>query len=256
MRVFRLALATILTHKVWFIALFVLIVIPVLLPYITPWETNPTIIAPARAQAAWVLFWVLSLFWSLFAASNLGAELSHRGLGSYFKSCGVSRASQLAQLWAANAIFVIAMAAVTVLVVLIGTMPSDAFEKNQWIALTLQYAALATAAILPLQCLAIALSSRFGATVGYVGVGAFGLYGLYGVDFVANMTKLEGNPLVEWFYILSPHYRLADLTERFTFKSGPLISKDFSSILVYMLLLGMVIVGFSFLIHTTRSKRA
>jgi len=255
MRIFKLSLATIIAHNIWIIALFAFIFIPSLLPYLTPWKADPTIIAPARAQTAWVILWLFTLFWLLYAAADLGQSLSHKGLGTYFFSQKEGDFRQISEIWAACLIFLLGMIFVAVAVTLIGAMPSKSVEKGQWIVLNIQYASLFFLTAAPLVCLSIGLASRFGTTFGYIVSLALGCYGLYGVDFLGMITKLEGSTLFDWVYILSPHFRLADLTERLVFKSGPLITGQFFMIFSYLGCFATIVVLVGYLTYTKKSKR-
>ena len=77
-------------RKVWIIALVCALLLPCVLPYLTPYETNPTLIEPARAQAAWVCLWVITAAWLFFQAARFGDETSRSGIGAYFLSSGIS----------------------------------------------------------------------------------------------------------------------------------------------------------------------
>ena len=89
MQLYRLTLATILQRKVWIIALLCVLVLPLILPYLTSYERNPSLIEPARAQAAWICLGVVSLAWVLYQAARFGDDSARSGLGSYFLSAGI-----------------------------------------------------------------------------------------------------------------------------------------------------------------------
>jgi len=125
MQLYRLTLATIFQRKIWVVAFLSVLVLPVVLPYLTPYETNPTIVEPARAQAAWVTVWVVAIAWIFFQAARFGDEASASGMGSYFLSAGVSRVSQLFQIWLACMTFFLPLALLTLIVCLVGAMPGD-----------------------------------------------------------------------------------------------------------------------------------
>ncbi len=227
---------------------------PIVLPYLTPYESNPVLIEPARAQAAWVTLWVVSVAWVLFQASRFGDETSRSGMGAYFLSMGVSRISQMFQIWVACMMFLLPLVILTVAVCLIGAMPGGEEQAKMWVATNLQYAALFCLVIAPLALFAIALGSRFGGTVGYIIPVGFSLYGLYGVGYLGMMTSVQENAFLDWLFVLSPHYHLADLTPRLVFKQGSMISSEFFHLVVYFFGLKLVISTLSSLCF--RAKQA
>jgi len=87
--------------------------------------------------------------------------------------------------------------------------------------------------------LSIALGSRLGTTVGYVVPLALVLYGLYGVNHMGSLLSGKDAGL-EWLFVFSPHYHLADLTERMVFKQGCLVTSEFLQILGYFTGIGLV----------------
>ena len=101
MQLYKLTLATIIQRKIWVVALLCVLVLPIVLPYLTPHESNPTLIEPARAQAVWVILWIVTIAWVLFQAARFGDETASSGMGAYFLSTGVSRVRQMLQLWLA-----------------------------------------------------------------------------------------------------------------------------------------------------------
>lgn len=241
MQLYRLTLATILQRKVWIVAFLSVLVLPIILPYLTPYESSPTLIEPARAQAAWVTLWVVSVAWVLFQASRFGDETSRSGMGAYFLSTGVTRISQMFQIWIACMTFLLPLVIVTVAVCLIGAMPGGEEQAKMWIATNMQYAALFCLVIAPLAMLAISLGSRFGGTVGYIVPVGLSVYGLYGVGYVGMMTSVQQNAFLDWIFVLSPHYHLADLTPRLVFKQGSMLSSEFLQFVVYFVGLKLVL---------------
>ena len=233
MQLYRLTLATILQRKVWIIAVLCVLALPLILPYLTPYESNPSLIEPARAQAAWVCLWVVALAWVLFQASRFGDDSARSGLGAYFLSVGVSRFGQMIQIWMACLTFLIPLVAITVAVCLIGAMPGDEIQAKMWVVTNLQYAALFILVLAPLALVAISVGSRFGATVGYLLPLSLSLYGIYGVGYLGMMVAVEGNILLDWLYVISPHYHLADLTPRLVFKHGSMLTSEFLHLVAY-----------------------
>lgn len=241
MQLYRLTLATIIQRKFWMVAFLCVLLLPIVLPYLTPYESNPTLIEPARAQAAWGVLWIASVAWVFFQAARFGDETARSGMGAYFLSTGVSRVSQMVQIWFACMTFLLPMVLLTVAVCLIGAMPGDKEQATMWVATNMQYAALFLLVIAPLAMLAISIGSRFGGTVGYIVPLCLSIYGLFGVGYLAMMTTVQENIFLDWVYILSPHYHLANLTPRLVFKQGNMVSAEFLHLIAYFVGLKLII---------------
>ena len=220
-------------RKVWIIALFCALVLPIVLPYLTPYESNPSLIEPARAQAAWGCLWVVTIAWLFFQAARFGDDTARSGLGAYFLSSGVSGLSQMIQIWLACLSFLLPLVLVALAVCFIGAMPSDSAQAQMWVATNLQYAALFLLVVTPLMMVAVSVGSRFGSTVGYLIPLCMSIYGMYGVGYLAMMTDAQSNLLLDWLYVVSPHYHLADLTPRLVFKHGSMLGSEFLQLVVY-----------------------
>lgn len=241
MQLYRLTLATILQRKVWIIAFLCVLLLPIILPYLTPHESNPSLIEPARAQAAWICLWVVTIVWVFFQAARFGDDTARSGLGAYFLSAGVSRVSQMMQIWLASLTLLLPLVAITLAVCLIGAAPSDAAQAKMWIATNMQYAALFLLVVTPLMMVATAIGSRFGSTIGYLIPLCLSLYGIYGVGYLAMMTEVQNNALLDWLYVVSPHYHLADLTPRLVFKHGSMVGSEFLSLVAYFVGIKLVL---------------
>ncbi|MFT3992164.1 MAG: hypothetical protein QM680_12220 [Luteolibacter sp.] len=233
MRLYQLTLATIFRRKAWAICAFAVGVLPFALPWISSATEKPILVQPARIQAAWALLWVSALVWGLFTAAKQGEDNAKSGIGEYFQTTGLSPTRQLLEIWLAVISFIIPLALLTAIVCLTGAMPANPAEKGAWWLLNAQYVALFLLAVCPLVALAIALSSRFGSIAGFVITAGLALYGLYGVGYLDNMLKLEANPFLQGIWLYSPHYHLADLTQRLYFKSGALTSSVFWQAALY-----------------------
>ena len=220
-------------RKVWIIALFCALVLPIVLPYLTPYESNPSLIEPARAQAAWGCLWVVTIAWLFFQAARFGDDTARSGLGAYFLSSGVSGLSQMIQIWLACLSFLLPLVLVALAVCFIGAMPSDSAQAQMWVATNLQYAALFLLVVTPLMMVAVSVGSRFGSTVGYLIPLCMSIYGMYGVGYLAMMTDAQSNLLLDWLYVVSPHYHLADLTPRLVFKHGSMLGSEFLQLVIY-----------------------
>ena len=252
---FRLSLATILHRKVWFVWLVLALVFPLVMPYMTPWEQDATILQPARAQAAWLTLWAGALTWGLFQGAGFGEALARRGLGEYFTTQGVSKWSQLAQTWCACFIAILPLLASALVICLVWAMPGEHDEAIAWVWLLVQYAVLFVLTFGALLVLAIALGTRLGLASGYLLVFGLALYGLYGVSFLDLFVRARKDAVLETIWTFSPHYHLSsDLTERLIFKSGSLPWGDFWQVFVYLAGLFLIHLGISF--FSFKSNRA
>lgn len=257
MPLFKLTLVTLFARKAWFFVLFAAVLLPLTLPYMAPHETNVRLLEPARAQVAWSLAWIIALFWTFTQATRMGEANARTGLGAYFRSRGMGRLRQMMEIWLGCLIYLLPVVAVTLAVCLIAAMPEAKAEASMWVATNLQYALLFLMTVAPLALLGVALGSRFGSLVGYVVPVALCLYGLYGVGYLGMMIRLpDQNIALEWLYAISPHYHLADLTNRLTFKLGSLSGEIFGSLLLYFLGVALVVGTLSTTLFRTEPLKA
>jgi len=252
MHLTRLFSATILHRKVWFIWLLLGVLVPAAFPYLTPWEEDRTIVEPARAQAAWQMLWLAAMTWGLFQGAGFGEALSRQGLGEYLASQGTGKSSQLGQTWLACLLWKLPMLAAAVGICLFWASPADPVESKAWFWLNLQYAALFLMVFAALLLLAIGLASRIGQAGGFFLAFGLAAYGLVGVKFLATFFDSEKGVLLETVWTFSPHYHLADLTERLIFKSGNLPAGDFGNISLYLAALLAVHLAVSWFCFTPR----
>ena len=232
MNLFKITLKTLLVRKAWVVALFCVGALPFLLPMLVPSEFALGLIEPARAQAAWVLLWVVTAFWLFGQAARQGDQNVKSGLGTYFHSMGQGSVRQLCEVWLAHAAVLVPLVLVAILVCCIGAVPTQ--NVGSWILTNLQYGVLFLLVTLPLLMLATALGSRFGTLIGYLVTVGLTLYGFYGVGYLEVATKVESNGFIRLLYSISPQYHLADLTEQLVFQMGYLNSSLFLSILAYL----------------------
>ncbi|MGB0993587.1 MAG: hypothetical protein ACPG32_14100 [Akkermansiaceae bacterium] len=211
------------------------------MPYLTSYESNPTLVEPARAQVAWVALWVMTSVWVLFQAARFGEDTVKKGLGAYFLSGGMSGFRQMLQIWAACMTFLLPMVAIAVAVCIFGAMPGAASERAEWMVTNFQYAALFLLVMAPIVLLAVSLGSRFGATIGYVLPLAFVVYGVFGVNYVDMLAESRNSAVINWIYTLSPHVHLADLTPRLVFKQGSMNWSEFMQVALYFVGLKLVL---------------
>jgi len=253
MHLYKLTIATIIQRKVWVVALLWLLVLSLVLPNIMAYN-NPTLIEPARAQAAWVSLWAISLIWIMFQAARFGEDNARSGVGSYFLGLGKSHANQLFQIWLACLTFLIPLVLITMGICLLGAMPHDPEQAEVWAVLNGQSALLFVLAIAPLMLLASALGSRLGSTAGFIVPLFLMLYGLYGVGSIGMMSDKAHSPLLDWVVVFSPHYHLADLNERLVFRLGKMVWSEYFQILGYFVGLGVALGAFSALLFRAQSK--
>ena len=255
MDLFRLTVTTLIARKAWAIVLLVAITLPLVLPYFTTYEANVKLLEPARAQAAWMVAWIIAVLWTFGQAASFGDKNSRAGLGAYFRSQGFGPVRQIFSIWGAVMLFLLPVLACAVLICLITAMPADSGEASLWVMTNLQSAALFLLVIGPLALLAVGLASRFGSLVGYVLPTTLCIYGLHGVGFLGQTVKSRDNPVLEWLYALSPQYHLADLTPRLIFKMGHLPSGDFLTTVAYFLGVTLVIGSCATLLFRTDPLR-
>ncbi len=256
MALFRLTLLTLLVRKAWVAALIAAILVPLAMPQFAPTETQPRLLEPARAQAAWTVAWFIALLWILPQAASFGDSNSRTGIGNYLRARGFRTAGQLFGIWSALMVFLLPIALCALGLCLLVAMPGIPQEKGMWVATNLQFALLFLMVNGPLVLLAVGLASRFGSMVGYAVPLALGLYGLYGVTHLGEMIKMDANPLIEWVYALSPQYYLADLTPRLIFKMGPLAGGEFGAFLVYFASVAFALAGAALLLFRTEPLRS
>ena len=256
MPLFRLTVVTLFARKAWFFVIFAALVLPFTLPYVTPWETNINLLEPARAQVAWSVAWLVAIFWTFTTAARFGESNSRTGLGSYFRSRGMSRLRQMFEIWLGCMVYLLPVVGIALAVCLTAAMPGNSKEASMWVATNFQFALLFLMTVGPLALLCVSLGSRFGALVGYVVPVTLCLYGLYGVGYIGMMIRQEGSALLEWVYAVSPHYHLADLTDRLVFKMGNLPTATFATLLVYFVGVTLVLTIFSTSCFRTEPLRA
>lgn len=252
MNLFKITLQTLLVRKAWIVALFCIGALPFILPILVPSEFALGLIGPARAQAAWVLLWLVTTFWLFGQAARQGDLNVKSGLGCYFHSMGQGSVRQLLEVWLAHAMVLLPLVATAVLVCCLGAAPES--NAGSWVITNLQYGVLFLLVVLPLLMLATALGSRFGPLIGYLVTVGVTLYGLYGVGYLEVATKVESNSFIRLIYAVSPQYHLADLTEQLVFQMGHLSSSLFFNILAYLGGLSLITSAGSFLTYRTTAK--
>ncbi len=255
MTIYKLGLNVVLYRKLWIVAILVMIGGPIVLPLLSPVEFHRGLLEPARAQAAWGLAWGVSLLWVFYQSAAIGDHFRKSGLCEYFSSKGFSPSRQIAELSLVVMTFLVPIAITAMLVTLLFAMPSDATEAAHWVKTTIQAGLLFLLVTIPLSVLALSLANRFGCTVGYLVTLSLAIYGLYGVGYLDQLFKENSVPLIEWMWLASPHYHLADLTPRFIFKAGSLETESFFQMIFYFGSLSGIILLMSRMSYSIKSAR-
>ena len=247
MKLYLLSLNTIFSKKTIFIYAAMLLVLPFMLPHLTPWEEKPSLLEPARAQTAWSLLWLCGMVWLLLQGASLGNQHFNNGILQYFKTTGMSRFQQLLQISLGCLTGFAILAAIALGISMFGAMPSDGYEAGHWIMLNLQYVFLFGLVTVPLLFLAVSLGTRVNAIVAYMVPFALGAYGMAGLTYLKFFLADSQNPAIDLVYAISPHYHLADLTHRLVFKMGALSGASFLSIGLYLTGIAVFLGAISFL---------
>lgn len=246
MELYKLTLASIVTRKTFVIFAALLLALPFVLPLLTPWETKPTLLEPARAQTAWVLLWITAVGWLLFQGATIGDRWSSHGILEYFKTVGVSRGGQIGQIFLSCFTVFIGFVAIAFAISTFTAMPGDPVESKHWLAMNVQYAFLFLLVTAPLLVLAICLGTRINGAAAYAITAGLALYGLFGISYLEVFLADNYSTMLNLVYIFSPHYHLSDLTSRLVFKLGSIPMVDLMKIAVYLGGLGLLTLGISF----------
>lgn len=246
MELYRLTLVSILSRKTFAIFAVLLLALPFALPYMTPWESKPSLLEPARAQMAWMLLWTSAIGWLLFQGATIGDRWSAHGLLEYFKTLGVSRWRQMGQLWLSCFTVFAGMIAITFSISTFSAMPGDPLEARHWVATNLQYTLLFLLVVAPLLALSISLGTRFNGAAAYAVTIGLALYGLFGISYLEIFLADNDNPVLNLLYLISPHYHLSDLTSRLVFKLGALPWPELGRISAYLGGIALALTGFSY----------
>ncbi len=223
------------------------------MPLLTPWDENPQILQPARAQAAWTYAWLALFTWLPYQTATLGRRLRVDGLLEFHRARGRHPHSLWLQAAAAPILWlvVIALAASVVCVTL--CLPKNPAEAQLWYYLVAQYAVLYVTVGTPLILLGLALGTCAGDVIAFC-VPIFLLFlGLMAASWLEPMLAGSSALLHRWLWLALPHYHLADLTPRLVFKMGHLPVADFGGSLVCLVLQGAVLSLLGLCVFRTRS---
>lgn len=249
MELYKLTLVSILNRKTFAIFAFLLVALPFVLPYVTPWESKPSLLEPARAQMAWVLLWATAISWLLFQGATIGDRWSSHGILEYFKTLGVSRRQQMLQIWLSCFTVFAGMILITFVISTFTAMPGDPLEARQWLITNFQYVLLFTLVVAPLLTLAISLGTRFNGAAAYALTIGIALYGLFGISFLEVFLADNKNAFLNLIYLISPHYHLSDLTSRLVFKLGSVPWGELGRIAGYLGGLALLMTGLSYQLY-------
>ncbi len=222
-------------------------------PLLTPWEENPQILQPARAQAAWVYLWITLFTWLPFQASALGHRMRREGMLEHLQAGGTGRFSQCLQLSAAIWVWVLALVAISVVFCLTWTLPKRSEEAQMWATLVFQYAVVFVLCAAPLTVLAVALGTRTAEVIAFLLPTGLLFVGLFGAAWLAPLLGGADSSVLQSFWLALPHYHLADLTPRLVFKMGPLPFAGFMGVVGTLGLQGAAISIFGLCLFRTRS---
>ncbi len=224
---FRLGLAGLMSRSSCWLLLGGALVFAWLAPLVTPWEENPQILQPARAQAIWAYAWLALFTWLPFQAAALGHRMRTEGMLEHEHAIGASRCRLWLQLGGAVVVWLLALALIAVLLSVTWCLPGRAGEVELWLQLVGQYAALYTLCAVPLVLLATALGTRTVEVIAFLVPTGLLLAGLFGAVWLAPLLGGSSSKLLQSLWLAVPHYHLADLTPRLVFKMGPLPAADF-----------------------------
>lgn len=191
-------------------------------PLLTPWQENPQILQPARAQASWLYAWLALFTWLPFQASALGRRLRAQGLLEFHRARGAAPVSLCFQISAAVLVWMVFVALLASLVCITVCLPGDPAEASLWLQLVLQYAALYIIVGTPLILLGVSLGTCAGEVIAFVIPVSLLFLGLLASSWLEPLLAGSSSFLHQGAWLALPHYHLADLTPRLVFKMGPL----------------------------------
>lgn len=198
-----------------------------LAPLATPWKENPVILAPARAQAAWIYAWIALFTWLPFQATAFGHRLRVDGLLEHMRAAGQPTVSICLQITCAVVVWMVALGLLASVVAVAFCLPGHPQEAVLWIEVVLQYFALYALTAVPLLLLAVALGTRTSEVIAFLVPVGLLFTGLIGGAWLGPALADSHSSILKALWLSLPHYHLADLTPRLVFKMGPLPAQDF-----------------------------
>ena len=241
MPLFRLSLAGLIARgSCWLVlvgaALFIWMV-----PLLTPWDENPQILQPARAQAAWIYAWLMLFTWLPFQASALGHRMRREGVLEHLLASGVGRVRQCIQLSMAIWFCMLAILIVVVVFCLTWCLPNKMEEAQMWVNLVLQYSLLFVLCASPLIMLAVALGTCTAEIIAFLVPTGLLFMGFFASNWLAPILGGSESVTLQSLWLALPHYHLADLTPRLVFKMGALPAADYIDIVCVLGMQGMAL---------------
>lgn len=224
-----------------------------LAPLVAPWEENPVILQPARAQAAWIYAWIALFTWLPFQAAALGNRFRGEGMLEHLRAGGQSPGSLFLQLAGAVMLWMLCIGLLSLIVTVGFCRPGQPEEAVLWVKLTLQYFVLYSLSAAPLLLLGIALGVRFSEVVAFLVPVGILFAGLFGGSILGPVLADSPSPVLKAVWVALPHYHLADLTPRLVFKMGPLPSADFVQTASCLGLQGLALALLGLCLFRTRS---
>ncbi len=223
-----------------------------LMPMLTPWEENPQILQPARAQASWVYLWLMMFSWLPFQAAIFGHRVCRDGLLDHLSAAGSKKFSLCLQITAAVVIWLLVLVLLGVLICGTVCLPKRHEEAVLWWQLLAQYGLLYSLCGIPLLWLAVALGTRVSEIIAFLMPVGLLFIGLFGAVWFVPLLEGSDNGLTRTFWMMLPHYHLADLTPRLVFKLGPLSTADFTTSVLILSSQGAALILFGLCLFRTR----
>ncbi len=149
------------------------------------------------------------------------------------------------QIWLACFSIFTGMILITFGISTLTAMPNDPIEAQHWLVTNIQYVLLFLLVTAPLLLFSIAMGTRFRGAVAYAVTLGLLVHGLFGIRYLEVFLADNKSPLLNFIYVVSPHYHLSDLTSRLVFKLGALPWNELGNIALYLGGLGVLTVGFS-----------
>ncbi len=250
---FRLGLAGLMSRGSGWLLLGGAVVFAWLLPLVAPWEENPQILQPARAQALWAYAWLAALSWLPFQAAALGHRLRSEGMLEHAHASGTGRVSLGLQLGGAVWVWLLVLTLIAAVLTCTWCLPGRASEAGLWLQLVGQYTALYLLCAAPLVLLAVALGTRTAEVIAFLVPTGLLVTGLFGAAWLAPLLGGSSSELLQALWLAVPHYHLADLTPRLVFKMGPLPASDFLASAAVLALQGLALSLTGLCLFRTRS---
>jgi hypothetical protein len=245
---FRFTLQTLhYSRSVW-LPLVAMLVVPWVVPFISPTDEEFQLYQPALAQGAWQSLWIIGVLFGVMNSANIGKMMEEKKINEHFTTIGFSKAKrffgQLAPIW----IFSIILGLIPFFICVFFASPTGKEDKWMWFLLQAQAYALWVVAI-PLWCApALALATRISSPAATLITLLLHVYGTEAISYADMIRRnLSANQyfrdLAEIAWAISPHIHFADLTNRMVFKMGALDPNAFWTLTLYL-------AGYSLLIAT------